>query len=229
MNDRLGGVVARRPLHFFWVLDVSGSMAADGKIQALNTALEETVPLLAEDAAKNPEAELLVRVMTFASAPSWLHLDPVPIQQFRWQPVRAVPQGLTELGLAVRELVPVMRELATVRRGFAPAIVLVSDGHPTHMVGPRLEEALEELLAEPWGEASIRAAVGIGRDADMAALQTFIGHRDFTPVRADSPEELVAMIQWVSRLVTRPANNRRAEQEPPKVSGGRVWDQQPTM
>ena len=54
MTDRLGGTVARRPLHFIWMLDVSGSMAHDGKIQALNNAIAETIPLLAEDAATNP-------------------------------------------------------------------------------------------------------------------------------------------------------------------------------
>ena len=31
----LGGPMARRQLHFIWILDVSGSMRADGKIQAL--------------------------------------------------------------------------------------------------------------------------------------------------------------------------------------------------
>jgi hypothetical protein len=30
--------MASRPLHFFWILDCSGSMAFDGKMEALNLA-----------------------------------------------------------------------------------------------------------------------------------------------------------------------------------------------
>jgi uncharacterized protein YegL len=229
MSDRLGGQVARRPLRFIWLLDVSGSMELDGKIQSLNTAIEETVPLLVEDARDNPDAELTVQVLTFASAPVWLEPAPVPVEEFRWTPVQAVRQGLTELGLAIRELVPVMRHLAQVGRGFAPALVLVSDGQPTNMTGPSMNEALGELLAEPWGQASIRAAVGIGRDADMGALYEFMGRGDLQPVRADSPEELVAMIQWVSRMVTNiastPAGQRPQMTPQPMVqSKARVWD-----
>ncbi len=229
-DDRLGGTVARRPLRFIWLLDVSGSMELDGKIQALNMALEETVPLLREDARANPEADVTVQVLTFATAPDWLYADPVPVEEFHWTPVSAVRQGLTELGLALRQLIPVMRQLRDVGRGFAPAIVLVSDGQPTHMVGPRFQDALEELLAEPWGRASVRAAVGIGRDADMRALHEFMGNGDLTPVRADSPEELVSMIQWVSRMVTNiastPAGQVPPQSPPPPVvqRGGRVWD-----
>ncbi|MDW8300804.1 MAG: tellurium resistance protein, partial [Anaerolineae bacterium] len=37
MPSRPGGALANRPLHFFWVVDCSGSMAGD-KIQSLNTA-----------------------------------------------------------------------------------------------------------------------------------------------------------------------------------------------
>ena len=36
MSDRLGGALARKPLHFIFVLDVSGSMMRGGRIQALN-------------------------------------------------------------------------------------------------------------------------------------------------------------------------------------------------
>ncbi len=46
MDQRPGGAMARRELHFIWLLDTSGSMNADGKIQALNVAIRETIPQL---------------------------------------------------------------------------------------------------------------------------------------------------------------------------------------
>ncbi|HEY2296708.1 MAG TPA: hypothetical protein VGH43_03180 [Jatrophihabitans sp.] len=227
MSDRLGGAVGRRPLHFIWLLDVSGSMAVGGKIQALNTAIEETLPQLREDARDHPQAEILMRAMTFATTTSWLQRRPVPVEQFRWDPVGAVPQGLTELGAAILALVDPMRELAEVGRGFAPVIVLVSDGKPTHTAGPTTADAIPVLLAEPWGRASVRMAVGIGEDADMEALSTFIAHPDRTPLRAANPSDLVAMIQWVSRQGSRVASlatGRDGASVGMPVSSGPVWD-----
>jgi uncharacterized protein YegL len=230
MLDGIGGPVARRPLRFIWVLDVSGSMESDGKIQSLNVAIEETVPLLVEDARNNADAELAVQALSFATKPTWLDPEPVPVESYRWRPVTAVRQGLTELGLAIRELVPVMRNLAEHGRGFAPAIVLVSDGRPTHAAGPTVEEALQEFLAEPWGRASIRAAVGIGRDADMDALYDFMGRGDLQPVHAGNQEELVSMIQWASRMVSNVASTptgqeRQPTAPPPEPSRSElVWD-----
>ena len=41
MSKRPGGELATRPLHFIWIADGSGSMAADGKIQARIMRLEK--------------------------------------------------------------------------------------------------------------------------------------------------------------------------------------------
>ncbi|MGI8435013.1 MAG: vWA domain-containing protein [Nocardioidaceae bacterium] len=203
-------------------------MELDGKIQSLNTAIEETVPLLVEDARDNPDAELTIQSLLFATKPTWLDPVPVPVEDYRWTPVAAVHQGLTELGLAILELVPAMREMEAIGRGFAPAIVLVSDGKPSHVAGPRMEDALEHLLAEPWGRASIRAAIGIGRDADMGTLHAFMGKGDLQPVRADGPEELVSMIQWMSRMVpnlaSSPAGQDAKMPSPLPPQSGRAWD-----
>lgn len=206
MSDRLGGEMVRRPLHFIWVLDVSGSMSGAGKIQALNNAIREAVPQLRDEARLNPHAQMLVRVLAFATEVEWIVREPTPIEQFRWPGVDAVPQGLTEMGLAMRELVGAMRELAEEARGFTPAIVLVSDGRPTHVVGPHFSLGLQELLAEPWGKGAVRMAIGVGRDVDMNALRRFIGREDVAPVRADNPQQLVEALRWASTFVSRVAS-----------------------
>ncbi len=206
MNDRLGGKVARLPLHFFFVLDVSGSMARGGRIQALNNAIREVVPHLRDEALANPHAQLLVRVLAFATEVRWVVEEPTPIEQFRWRGVDAVPQGFTELGLALRELAGCMRTLAAEGRGFPPAIILVSDGRPTATSGPHFSTGLKELMAEPWGRAAVRLALGVGREADMNALRRFIGREDVPLVRADNPQQLTEFIIWASRAASRGAS-----------------------
>jgi uncharacterized protein YegL len=227
MSDRLGGAVDRRPLHFIWILDISGSMGAGGRIQALNTAIEETLPQLREDSLDHPQAHMFVRALTFADRPMWLHPAPVPVEQFRWERINAQPQGLTELGSAIMELVPVMRELGQSGRGFAPVLVLVSDGKPTHAFGPTQDEAMAALLAEPWGAASVRMAVGIGEDADLTALSRFIDNPERQPLLASNQTDLVAMIQWASRQASRAAANPTSPETLPATQpmpSGPVWD-----
>src|SRR5690606_6981930 len=166
MSDRLGGAVQRKPLHFIFVLDVSGSMLRGGRIQALNNAISEVVPHLRDEARNNPHAELLVRVLAFANEPRWVVEDPTPIEQFHWRRLEAVPQGFTELGSALTELTGAVAELDGAA-GYPPAIILVSDGMPTEATGVSFHEGLEALLGQRWGAAAVRLALGVGRDADL--------------------------------------------------------------
>jgi uncharacterized protein YegL len=206
MSDRLGGEVGRNPSHLFFVLDVSGSMNKGGRIQALNNAVREVIPHLRDEARTNPHAQLFVRVLTFATEARWELREPTPVEDFRWRGVDAVPQGLTELGLALRELASCMRELAAEARGYPPAIILVTDGHPTHTVGPHFSVGLQELMAESWGRAAVRLAIGVGRDADLHSLRRFIGREDVPLVRADNPAELTEFLVWASRAASRRAS-----------------------
>ena len=84
MNKRPGGRLASRPLHFIWILDCSGSMKTDGKIQALNTAIREALPHIRAAANQNPEAEVLLRAITFSSGAQWHVAQPTPVEEFRW-------------------------------------------------------------------------------------------------------------------------------------------------
>ena len=59
--------ISQRPLDIIYVIDTSGSM--DGaKIQSVNNAMHELEYMLREEAAKNPTAQVNVRVMTFGDA-----------------------------------------------------------------------------------------------------------------------------------------------------------------
>ena len=66
MSFRPGAQLAARPLHVVFLLDCSGSMATDGKIDALNRAVRETLPALQDLVAQNPFVDVRVRVLTFS-------------------------------------------------------------------------------------------------------------------------------------------------------------------
>jgi uncharacterized protein YegL len=201
MTSRPGAELARRPLHVFFLADCSGSMAADGKMQALNTALRETIPHLVDVAGQNPHASVLVRVIAFSSGARWHVAQPTPVEDLVWEDLEA--GGYTDLGAALRELTTQLRVPPMEERALPPAVVLISDGMPTD----DYKSALGRFLDEPWGQRAVRMAVGIGREVDRDVLRRFIGPEGGEPVSASNPEQLVRMIRWATTHASRVASN----------------------
>lgn len=190
---RPGGALARRELHFLWLLDVSGSMAADGKIQALNVAIRESIPQLQAAARDNPNVDVLVRAIVFSHGARWHLEQPTPVADLRWTDV--VPGGHTDMGAAFRLAAQALRVPPMPARAVSPVVVLVTDGHHTD----DFDGGLAELMNERWGREAVRMAVAIGRDVNLAALQVFIGNDELRPITANNPEALVQKIRWVTR------------------------------
>jgi uncharacterized protein YegL len=185
----------------FFLADCSGSMAADGKMQALNTALRETIPHLVDVAGQNPHAEVFVRVIAFSTGARWHVREPTPVEDLVWEDL--APGGYTDLGAALRELTLQMRVPPMEERALPPAVVLISDGLPTD----DYRAALGRFLDEPWGQRAVRMAVGIGREVDREVLQRFIGPDGGEPVSASNPEQLVRLIRWATTHASRVASN----------------------
>lgn len=199
-RKRPGGELAARPLHFIWMVDCSGSMGVDGKVQALNNAVREAIPHMKKVADENPYANVLVRAVRFSSGAQWHLTQPTPVGEFQWTDLEA--EGVTDLG---RGLDLVSAELAIppmTERALPPVLVLISDGQPTD----DWQSALQRLTALPWGKKSVRIAVAIGEDCDLDVLQRFIGHAELKPLQANNPEALVKQIKWVSTAVLQAAS-----------------------
>lgn len=215
MTKLPGGALASRPLHFFWIVDCSGSMAGD-KIQRLNFAIKEAIPEMQKVAAENPNAQVLVRALTFASGAQWHISQPTPVQDFRWQEMRAA--GVTDMGKALRMLADALAVEQMPPRGLPPVLVLVSDGHPTD----DFNSGLRALMDQPWGKKAVRIAIAIGDDADEAVLEKFIGHAELAPLRAHNPTDLVKFIKWASTAVLKAASAPATQLNPGSTQGSNV-------
>lgn len=201
MTERPGSRLAARPLHFFIVADCSGSMAADGKMQALNNAIRETLPHLRDVAGQNPHAEVLVRSIAFSTGARWHIERPTPVDELEWSNLQS--GGYTDLGAALDLLGSQLASGVIEERALPPAVLLVSDGMPTDDYKP----ALARFLDEPVGAHSVRMSVGIGRDADLEVLERFAGGAGQAVLTANNPEQLVRMIRWASTHASRVASN----------------------
>jgi uncharacterized protein YegL len=190
-----GGDRSPRPLHYILILDCSGSMAVDGKIQALNQAIAAAIPPLRAIAKDQPHLKLLVRAITFADGARW-HIDtPTPIEDLVWPDVTAA--GVTDMGKALALVAVQMRASRLHRQALSPILILVSDGYPTddYMGGMRV------LMAETWAQRAIKIAIALGQDADHEILQTFVDRPDLQPMAANNPETLIAQLKWSAEAV----------------------------
>jgi uncharacterized protein YegL len=206
-----GGRISSRPLHFVWLVDTSGSMGYEGKIQALNNAVREAIPPMRDAAAAQPQAQVLVRVISFSEGARWVLADPTPVEEFTWTDLAA--GGTTDLGSALAMVADQLRVPPMSERALPPVLVLISDGQPTDDFGA----GLDRLLAEPWGVRAVRVAIAIGRDADSRVLHRFINNPDVRPVMASNPEQLMRYIRWASTLITPVSRPPREGQGLPSI------------
>jgi uncharacterized protein YegL len=192
LSKRPGGPLASRPVNYFWILDVSSSMANDGKIQSLNNCIHDAIPLMQKAAESYPQAKLFVRAIKFSSGAEWHIAQPTPIAEFKWTDLNA--SGVTDMGKAFLMVAEQLRMPPMPERGKPPVLALISDGQPTD----DFESGIKEIMAQPWGRKSIRVAIAIGEDANLEVLQKFIGNPESQPLRAKNPEALAKCIQWLS-------------------------------
>ena len=201
MPNLPGGQLARRPLHFIWIADCSGSMGYGGKIQSLNFAIRNALPAMQEAAAENPYAEVMVRVVKFSSGASWHVANPVRVDQFSWVDLEV--DGVTDMGKALQLVAEQLDPAVMPQRALPPVLVLISDGHPTD----DFSAGLRDLMAQPWGTKAVRIAIAIGDDAEKGVLQRFIGHPELEPLQANNADSLVRFIKWVSTAVLKSASS----------------------
>jgi len=194
--NRPGGRMSSRPLHFIWLVDGSGSMRVNGKIQALNRAINEAIPHMQRVARDNPQAAVFVNAICFADDAHWMEERLTPVSEFQWQNMEA--GGATALGEALTMVGDVLRPPLITDRALPPVLVLVTDGLPTD----DFQAGLEHLMSRPWGRQAVRVVVGIGEDStseDATKLfQAFTDNDAVKPFYASHPEALIEAIRWVS-------------------------------
>ena len=83
MANRPGGELAARPLLFEWIVDCSGSMSINGKMDALNTAIRKALPEMHRVAESNPSVEVYMKTIAFSHGAKSLNA-PAPIREFEW-------------------------------------------------------------------------------------------------------------------------------------------------
>lgn len=191
---RPGGELASRPLHFFWVVDCSGSMWGE-KIGVVNNAIQSVLPEMMDEAADNPNAQLMVRTLKFSTGASWVTENPVKVEDYTWEDLEA--GGVTDLGKAFELLAGQLDVKQMGDRALPPVIVLLSDGQPTD----DYKKSLAKFQKLPWAKKAVKIAISIGQDADDDVLLEFTGNRELV-LQANNAKMLAKMIKWASTAIS---------------------------
>ena len=188
-------VTTARPLPVILLADVSGSMATNGKIDALNDAIQSMIESFA--AEDHSRAEIHVSVIAFGKGGARLHQPLLPAAQIKWDRVTAA--GNTPMGAAFDLVVKMVEDHDQIpSRAYRPTVVLVSDGQPTD----EWREPLQRMLASDRAAKASRFVLGIGDDADPAMLAEFLADPAARVYSAHEARQIKNFFRWVTMSVT---------------------------
>ena len=119
--------VSKRTMVLFFLIDKSGSMSGT-KIQAVNDAISNVIPIIKEISDNNADAEIKIASLGFSTDVEWLYSEPKLLEDFVWQDAEA--SGLTALGAACRELDNKLSRthgfMSSGSGSYAPVIIILS-------------------------------------------------------------------------------------------------------
>lgn len=183
-----------RPLPVIVLADVSGSMAADGKIDALNQALREMISTFSS--TDDLRAEIHVAIITFGGNVR-LHTDLGPASRIEWADLKA--GGGTPMGEVMNIAANILEDREIISgRAYRPTVVLVSDGQPTD----EWEAPLDRLTKQGRAQKADRMAMAIGADADIEMLKRFLANPEKKVFVAADARKIKDFFQFVTMSVT---------------------------
>lgn len=184
-----------RPLPVIILADTSGSMSIDGKIDALNRALNELINTFSSESRLN--AEIHLSVITFGGVATE-HLALTPAHKIvgfnSLQATGGTPMG-SALSIA-RQLIDDKEQLPS--RAYRPVVVLVSDGHPTD----DFADEFNAFCSSERAQKATRMAMAIGNDADKTMMSDFINDLEAPLFEAQNAKDIIKFFRAVSMSVT---------------------------
>ena len=195
-----------RPLPVILLADVSGSMASEGKIEALNQSVKEMVATFADE--DDLRAEIHVCAITFGGEAKTL-IPLQPAATVNWVDMTA--GGHTPLGGAMTiaaDLIDDREQISS--RSYRPTIILVSDGMPND----EWEPSLKRLTTEGRAAKADRIALAIGSDADEEMLKRFLNDPEKSVYHAEDARRIKDFFQFVTMSVTKRSRSANPNQIP---------------
>ncbi len=190
----------QKHLNMFFIVDVSGSMRKEGRIQAVNEAFTNMVPILREVQRDcMAEFELNIAIMTFDQEARWI-VPPTPILEYNHKEIECSQWG-TYFSKAFKTLGGKLTKseyMAYTGKIVKPYIMLMTDGEPTE--GDNYEPEIDKLLKNDLFSQAQRFAVLIGNDtihsaSARATVEKFVSNSKEGIIDAEDAFKIAAEVQ----------------------------------
>jgi len=184
-----------RPLPVIVAVDKSGSMSANGKIDALNIALKDFInSIKGEDTA----VDLKIALYSFGGSEAICELPLTSVDDIDPDKYAFTAYGRTPMGQVFKLMKEMIEDKTIVpSRSYKPTIVLLTDGIPTD----DYQEPMNSLINEGRSAKSFRIAMAIGDDADRNMLSAFVSSPELL-VSGDSARDIKKFFRFVTMSVT---------------------------
>lgn len=204
----LNDPISTTTVNLTYLLDVSGSMSGQ-RIRQLNSAMRDAVDI-AEQVARNMEAELKMRVIKFSNDAEWYIGDVNNgVSHIDWKDLDT--QVLTNTAAAIDLAGTIMHQKILGVNSYQPVVILFTDGgsndpQATIEAAERLKKSLHDSKGNP---RVLCISVGVC-EADMSELEAFasigtIKHIDGTieenvPLvfKTDNIDELTSILKSIT-------------------------------
>ncbi len=195
------------------LLDVSGSMSYDGKIQELNNSVREMIQSFTQEQVI--QSEIYVSIITFGSEVH-LHTDLTRAKDVNY--VDLVADGCTCMGKAFDMAYEMIEDRSRVpKNAYRPVVVLVSDGEPYDPNDAnRIEfkKQLAKFTTEGRSSKCDRWSLAIGADADIDMMKQFLDHPEKKVYYVEDAADISKFFRFISSCTIQ----RSQSKDPNKVA-----------
>ena len=182
------------------LIDTSGSMSADNRIQTINGAMDEFIRNVKSDTQTSLSAD--IALVTFSHA--------VQTHEFTsadsFSPPMMTAGGGTKIALAVHSALDMLETRKAEYRDngvsyYRPILMLITDGFPEHDTPEEIEDARNRLMAEEEGRSVAFFAFGI-EEADIERIS------QITPPNRPAKSigdvsQVNGIFQWLSNSIAK--------------------------
>ena len=179
------------------LLDVSGSMSYDGKIDELNSSVREMLQSFTEEQVI--QSEINVSIITFGSEVK-LHTDLTPAKDVNFIDLTA--DGCTCMGKAFDMAFDMIEDKTRVpKNAYRPVVVLVSDGEPydpTDANRIEFKKQLARFTTEGRSSKCDRWSLEIGADADVDMMKQFLDHPEKEVCYVEDAADIHKFFRFIS-------------------------------
>lgn len=192
-NNEFDGFVMpqARMLPVILLLDVSGSMSYDAKMDELNNSVREMLDSFQKE--QIVQADICVSIVTFGSEVK-VHTELTPVRDIHYEDM--VAGGMTYMGRALDVAYDMIEDKTKIpKNAYRPVVVLVSDGVPND---DHWEDKLNKFIYTGRSSKCDRWSLAIGADADIGMLKKFLDHPEKEVCYVEEAADIHKFFRFIS-------------------------------